>query len=484
MLPGAPRRGAPAPAPARARTRLTAAFFSRAVALALVLLLLEALRRALQRAPPLHVIVAYESIPRQYDGAERFLAAFVRALAALPNVRVTFAFRAAAGGCAASAADAAALGGAAVARVEAAPDSPAFAALLRAAPRTALLLPLSFFASCAGANASASAEAYGAAARAACARGDGAACRAAVGVFAFDAQAARLEGVAAHEPDARQAARYAAAARAARAREAALYGAADVLAMLTPEDLAAAPPARAGAPRLVVHFRDAVEPALAAAAGGAPAARAARAARARPGWAARDGFFFVGGGDSPTNHLALHAFLTAAWPRVRAALPGATLHVVGAPPAALCAARGLWCGWLAHSPFAAAPPAAAGIIVHGRVDDVDAIAARARVAIAPLVCGTGVNTKTGFSLARGLPVVATPKGARGYGGAPSAGLVVAPLDALADAALRLHEDEAAWGVASAAALELTARLDDERAPAADIAALVAALGAAADARGA
>jgi hypothetical protein len=60
----------------------------------------------------------------------------------------------------------------------------------------------------------------------------------------------------------------------------------------------------------------------------------------------------VGGGNNPTNLLALHALLSGPWPAVRAALPGAELHVIGPPPRALCRAHGVWCGWADHSPFA------------------------------------------------------------------------------------------------------------------------------------
>jgi glycosyltransferase involved in cell wall biosynthesis len=103
------------------------------------------------------------------------------------------------------------------------------------------------------------------------------------------------------------------------------------------------------------------------------------------------------------------------------------------------------------------------------------VLARARVALAPLVTGTGVNTKTGFYLAHGVPVVGSEKGVRGYGDAGAGYRVAAAPDAVADACVELHEDAAAWAAASAAALEATARLEDERARGEDLAALVAAI---------
>lgn len=437
----------------------------------------------------LHVIVAYESPPHTLDGAEKYLAAGVRALASLPCCRVTFAYRSASGLCAPSSpADAGALGGG-VRAVAAAPGSAAFAALLVASRRTAVLLPLSFFENCDGAP-NASAEAYAGA----LGRAPGRAV--AVGVWAFDAQGARAAGVAALEPAPAQAARYARAAAELRAREAALYGAADVLAMLTPEDHAAtAELAGAGVARVVTHFREDAAPALRAPRrrGGPPPPlprqRALAAAAALPPRSARDGFCFLGGGNNPTNILALHALLNGPWAAIRGALPGAALHVIGPPPRALCRAHGVWCSWTEHSPWAALPSNESGVVVRGAVDDLEGALRGCAVALAPMTCGTGVNTKVHAYLNAGLPTVATQKAARGYflppGAEPLPGLAVTPNDlrGFARAAVALHEaGAAAWAEASLSVLEHAAALADTRDAAEDFAALAAALGAAADAR--
>jgi hypothetical protein len=217
---------------------------------------------------------------------------------------------------------------------------------------------------------------------------------------------------------------------------------------------------------------------------GWPRSRARAAAAALNPWRARNGFVFMGGGDNPTNALALHAFLTSSWGAIREALPGATLHVVGAPPRALCETMGLWCGWLAHTAYESASPYKAGVVLHGLVSDPDAVLALARVALCPMLDGgTGVNTKTLYYLSRGLPVVGTEKAARGYAPADAtqregltAAIAVSPLgEALALEAVRLHENESQWDAASLAALELVATLHDERAPAADVAAVLEAL---------
>ena len=471
------------------RSRLIALWLLFSLVLAFLLMRGGTSLVALPAPAPLHLLVAYDSVPHGTDGAERYLASIVRALAGLPvptRPRITFIARSTADACRALPADSEALG-ADVSIREAAPTSPEFLRLL-SQPNTALLLPLSFFSSCAGAGANASSEAYSAALRSL--QAGSPACwaspcaRTPLAVFAFDAQAFRLQGLADNDPHAAQAARFAAAAAAEGAREAALYARADVFAMLTQEDLAAVPPTRPGVPRLVINFRDDVEVLLADPAL-PPAERAARHAATLAPFEARAGFVFMGGGNNPTNVLALHAFLTRVWPVVRLRLPSATLHIIGSPPSRLCAEHGVWCGWLADTPYSGAPPEASGIHVHGLVEDPRSVLSKARVALAPLVCGTGINTKTGFYMANGLPVVGTEKGVRGYG--PAAGLgggggyAAAPLedaDAFASACERLHEDRDAWTAASLGALERTARLEDERAKAEDLQALLAALRAA------
>jgi hypothetical protein len=435
--------------------------------------------------------VAFDSVPHGADGAERYLAAVVRALAALPRLRLTFVARSTAGACSALPSDSLALGPSVAIR-EAGPASPEFARLM-ALPNAALLLPLAFFATCSGSGANASSEDYSAALLGLPARGRR---RPPLAVFAFDAQAFRLQALARHEPSAAQAQRFAAAAAAEGAREAALYARADVFAALTPEDLASISPAwtRPGVPRLVVQFRDEVDARLSGSGSGAaagagaltPLARALRHRATLPPFAARSGFVFMGGGNNPTNALALHFFLLRVWPALRARLPQAQLHIIGAPPTRLCREHGVWCGWLAGTPYEGDAAASAGITVHGMVEDPRSVLARARVALAPLVCGTGINTKTGYYMAQGLPVVGTEKGIRGYGeaagleggggfsaiGSMAAG---AESEAMAAECARLHEGQEAWEAASTGALQRTARLEDERAQAADLQALVRAL---------
>lgn len=427
-----------------------------------------------------HLIVAYESLPHSFDGAERYLAAVVRAFSNMEGVATTFVYRSNTGKCAATAVDANTLDGTGVRVIEATPSSETFAHLMTL-PNTALLLPLSFFASCGGAGVNASSESYSAALLAlkesaecrSSSNTRGAAAAAAAGIcatrlfiFDFDAQADRARGLALFEPYPEQAKRYAADEAVLEARELNLFARADVLAMMTAEDLAAAPATREGVPRMVIDFRDDMPPHLNTR--GTPAARAASSAALLPRWAERSGFVFVGSGNSGTNQVAIWSFLKNVWPKVRAALPEATLYVVGPQPNALCKAFKIWCSWL--GPLSA-DPHAAGVVVEGLVDDLDAFLSRMRVAVAPMVTGTGVNTKTGLFLARGVPVVGTVKAARGYGLPPYGVGLLVQNDMGADYAatlVQLYTREDAWAAASLAGLQLSARLDEQRQKAQDI----------------
>jgi polysaccharide biosynthesis protein PslH len=79
-------------------------------------------------------------------------------------------------------------------------------------------------------------------------------------------------------------------------------------------------------------------------------------------------------------------FATEVWPEVRAALPGAILHLFGAPP-------GL---------------EAPGIAVHPSPEDSAEVYAPGSILVVPLRIASGVRIKILEAWARGVPVVATP----------------------------------------------------------------------------
>jgi len=107
---------------------------------------------------------------------------------------------------------------------------------------------------------------------------------------------------------------------------------------------------------------------------------------------------FVAAFDRRENLEAAVWLLDEVWPSVRAALPGATLALVGVhPPESLYARAAL----------------TSGVTVTGYVDDLEEVYRTASAALVPLHSGAGVKFKTIDALLRGLPVVTTTVGAEG-----------------------------------------------------------------------
>jgi O-antigen biosynthesis protein len=137
---------------------------------------------------------------------------------------------------------------------------------------------------------------------------------------------------------------------------------------------------------------------------------------------------FVGNFLHRPNTDAAHFYAREVLPLVRESLPGVELLLVGdnAPPE-----------------FAAY--VAEGVRVLGHVPDIEPVFARARVSVAPVRFGAGINGKIGEALAHGLPVVTTPIGAAGLGlrDGEEALIASSPED-LAAATVRLYTDAALW----------------------------------------
>lgn len=130
---------------------------------------------------------------------------------------------------------------------------------------------------------------------------------------------------------------------------------------------------------------------------------------------------FVGDMSYPPNVHAVHEFHERVWPRVRERVPGARFVVVGRNPIESVRALAV---------------DDASVDVTGAVDDVLPHLHGATLMVTPMVTGGGIKNKVLEGLACGIPVVATPLGARGIDdGTP--GLVVRELgetmtDAVAD----------------------------------------------------
>jgi glycosyltransferase involved in cell wall biosynthesis len=106
---------------------------------------------------------------------------------------------------------------------------------------------------------------------------------------------------------------------------------------------------------------------------------------------------FSGNMEYHPNLSAVRFFRREVWPRLRAAWPGLVWRLVGKNPEAV-------------RRFTAGD---ARIEVTGQVEDAVAELARARVAVVPLLAGSGTRLKILEAWAAGLPVVSTTLGAEG-----------------------------------------------------------------------
>ena len=159
-------------------------------------------------------------------------------------------------------------------------------------------------------------------------------------------------------------------------------------------------------------------------------------------WADRRDLLFVGGYRHPPNVDAALWMAREIFPHVRARLPDAVLHLVGAeaPPEVVA---------LGEIP---------GVQLHGFVPDLTALLEGARVGVAPLRYGAGVKGKVNQSLAHGQPMVATLCAVEGMHLVDGVDVLVADdAQAFAAAVVRLHEDAALWETLSAGGLENTLR---------------------------
>jgi glycosyltransferase involved in cell wall biosynthesis len=152
--------------------------------------------------------------------------------------------------------------------------------------------------------------------------------------------------------------------------------------------------------------------------------------------AARPGrVLFVGALDRTRNQRAARWLAEDIWPRVRAAVPGAELRIVGANPPEPIRALG-------RGP---------GVTVTGWVDDLAREYAQARVVAAPMRSEAGALNKVMDGLAAGRPVVGTRAANAGVEAPPQAMYVADDAAGLAAAIGGLLRDEARWRAAAEAA---------------------------------
>ncbi|HEY0638246.1 MAG TPA: glycosyltransferase [Pseudonocardiaceae bacterium] len=147
----------------------------------------------------------------------------------------------------------------------------------------------------------------------------------------------------------------------------------------------------------------------------------------------REGILFVGSFDHLPNRDAADWMVTEIMPRVLAAVPSATLHIVGSNPT--------------RAVLDLAGPA---VTVHGWVESLAPLYATSRVAVAPLRFGAGVKGKVGESAGLGVPTVGTTLAFEGMDLRPGRDALVGDTPAeLADAIVRLLTDDTLWTTISA-----------------------------------
>ena len=138
---------------------------------------------------------------------------------------------------------------------------------------------------------------------------------------------------------------------------------------------------------------------------------------------------FVAGFAHPPNTDAALWFVQQVWPLVQQGCPGVRLWLVGS-----------------HPPAAIQELASPAIGVSGSVSDAELEQhyRQARVVVAPIRHGAGVNGKIVEALAHGVPCVCSPEGARGFSQPDRALRIAADAHSFAMACLELLGNNEAW----------------------------------------
>lgn len=146
---------------------------------------------------------------------------------------------------------------------------------------------------------------------------------------------------------------------------------------------------------------------------------------------------FIGGWQHPPNADAIRWIAGTILPRLREALPGIRVHVLGDMPE--------------NTRTELARP---GLEIHGRVPQLEPWLDGCLASLAPLRFGAGVKGKINMAMSHGLPVVATTIAVEGMQLTDDVDVLVAnDADAYADAVLRLARDAPLWQRLSGHGLE-------------------------------
>lgn len=133
------------------------------------------------------------------------------------------------------------------------------------------------------------------------------------------------------------------------------------------------------------------------------------------------------------------------WPKIKAHLPEANLHIYGAYPTQQVKDF--------HKPKE-------GFFVHGFVENQHEVLRNARVLLAPLSFGAGLKGKFLDGMLNGCPSVTTSIGIEGYGdGENWCGEVSDEWDRFASKAVELYRNESSWEKAQEKGFKLLQQFD-------------------------
>ena len=152
------------------------------------------------------------------------------------------------------------------------------------------------------------------------------------------------------------------------------------------------------------------------------------APRARPGFAERQGFMFIGGFGHHPNVDAIDFFICDVMPIVREMLPGARFYIYGS-----------------KMPDSIKRLASSDVIIGGFVPDLEPVFDRHRISVAPLRYGAGFKGKVVTSLSHSVPAVLTSVAAEGMGVTDGEQVLIGDDGrSFAEALVRLYTDQALW----------------------------------------
>ncbi len=142
----------------------------------------------------------------------------------------------------------------------------------------------------------------------------------------------------------------------------------------------------------------------------------------------REGLLFIGHLSHRPNSDAVNYFMREIYPLIKQHLPSVTFYIVGSSASPEIEA------------YNSVP-----VKVMGYVSDINPLLQSARVFVAPLRFGAGVNGKIGEALSYGLPVVTTSIGAEGVGLTSGENAMIADHpEEFATSVLRVYRDMDLW----------------------------------------